>query len=393
LARGLYRSCGLIALALLSLVRAMTGPAASEQIITPVAFARIAGWKDDDHLQALAAFRRSCDEIIATGHGFERPARFGGHRADWLETCAAAARTKSARRFFETHFTPMAVHDPHRPDGLFTGYYEPEVEGRRTQSPGFDVPIYGKPDDLITFDPATEENTGLRYGRLLQGKPAPYFTREEIENGALRGRGLELAWLPSWVDAFFIHIQGSGRIRFPDGTSLRLAYAAKSGLPYTGIGAVLVDRGVATKEQMSMQLLRRWMAENPGSARPLMWHNQSFVFFRGVSDATEGLGAPGAAKVALTPLRSLAVDRSLWMFGTPMWIDTKAPVHPDESLTPFRHLMIAQDTGSAIKGFARGDVYWGWGEAAAHTAGHMKSPGRLIVLLPNRVAARLLAKP
>ena len=367
---------------------AMTAEA--KPILTAVPLAQIEGWADDDHAAALATFQRSCAEILTGGRGFGRDVRFGGKRVDWLEVCESSAHAKSARQFFEEKFTALKVADPVRPEGLFTGYYEPEAEGSRTPGDGFDVPIYRKPDDLVTFDAATEKRLNLKYGRMLQGMPAGYLTRREIEEGALQGRGLEIVWLKSWVDAFFIHVQGSGRIRFEDGNTMRLAYGAKSGQPYTGIGGVLVERGVLTKDNMSMQALRAWMKDNPGEARALMWENKSFVFFREVKVDDPALGAPGAQLVSLTPFRSLAVDRSLWMFGTPVWLDAKVPSGPGGAMQDFRHLMVAQDTGTAIKGHVRGDVYWGWGGNAASVAGQMKSPGTMLVLLPKKLAARLL---
>ena len=367
---------------------AMTAQA--QPILSAVPFAQIEGWSEDDHAAALAAFQRSCVEILASGDGFERNVRFGGKRVDWLEVCESAVQAKSARRFFEEEFTALKVADPVRPEGLFTGYYEPAAEGSRTAGNGYDVPIYRKPNDLVSFDQATEKQNNLKYGRMVQGKPAGYFTRREIEEGALRGRDLEIVWLKSWVDAFFIHVQGSGRIRFADGSTMRLAYGAKTGQPYTGIGGLLVERGILTKDNMSMQALRKWMKDNPASARELMWENKSFVFFREVKVDDPALGAPGAQKVSLTPLRSMAIDRSLWMFGTPIWLDAKVPSGPASEPQSFRHLVIAQDTGTAIKGHVRGDVYWGWGDKAALVAGQMKSPGSMIVLLPKKLAARLL---
>ncbi|HLA02254.1 MAG TPA: MltA domain-containing protein [Aestuariivirga sp.] len=367
---------------------AMTAEA--KPVLTAVPFAQIESWAADDHAAALAAFQRSCDEILASGHGFERNVRFGGRREDWLDVCEKALQSKSARQFFEEQFAALRVTDPVRPEGLFTGYYEPEAEGSRTAGNGYGVPIYRKPDDLVSFDRATEKQINLKYGRMVQGRPAGYFTRREIEEGALRGRGFEIVWLKSWVDAFFIHVQGSGRIRFEDGSTMRLAYGAKTGQPYTGIGGLLVERGVLTRANMSMQALRKWMKNNPRSARELMWENKSFVFFREVKVDDPSLGAPGAQKVPLTPLRSMAVDRSLWMFGTPIWLDAKVPSGAAGEMQSFRHLMIAQDTGTAIKGHVRGDVYWGWGEKAALIAGHMKSPGSMIVLLPKKLGLRLL---
>lgn len=359
-------------------------------VLEKIDTAAILGWAGDDHAAAFAAFRRSCAEIVAEGRAFQRPVKFGGGRSEWVKVCRAATDATDPRRFFESHFTALRVHDPERAEGLFTGYYEPEARGSRTPSPEFQVPVYRKPSDLVGFDEVSEKAFGLKYGRLADGKPAAYFTRKEIEQGALAGRGLEIAWLADWADAFFIHIQGSGRVRLPDGSLMRLAYAGKTGQPYTGIGARLVERGAFSHGDMSMQATRAWMAAHPQEARELMWENKSFIFFGEVEVDDPALGPPGAQQVLLTPRRSLAVDRGLWMFGTPIWLDTSAPSGPGGAAEPFRHLMIAQDTGTAIKGHVRGDVFWGAGEAAALTAGHMKSPGRMIVFLPLSLAQRLL---
>ncbi len=330
---------------------------------------------------------------MAEGKAFARKVSFGGRREQWLSVCGRSETATDAKRFFEENFQPLKVNDPLRPEGLFTGYYEPEAEGSRTPSKTYRVPLYGKPADLVTFDDAAAKRIGLKYGRIAGGKPQPYFTRKEIEQGALAGRELEIVWLRHWADAFFMQVQGSGRVRLPDGSVIRLAYAAKSGQPYTGIGGVLVERGAFTRDEMSMQATRAWMEKDEKTARELMWENKSFVFFREVEMGDAKLGPPGAQKVPLTPLRSLAVDRSLWMFGTPVWLDTRTPSGPKGEMETFRHLMIAQDTGTAIKGHARGDVFWGAGERAALTAGHMKSPGRMIVLLPKEIARPLTARP
>ncbi len=370
---------------------ALTHPAVAETRLEPLRFADLAGWASDDHQAALAAFRRSCTETLEQGSSFSRPVTFGGNRNDWQAVCAAAAAVTDARAFFETAFRPFRVHDRIRPEGLFTGYYEPEVRGSRKKSKAFSVPVYRKPDDLLRFDPRTEKKTGLRYGRKLKGRAAPYFTRQEIDQGALAGRGLELLWLADAADLFFMQVQGSGRVRLDDGTTIRLAYAAKSGLPYTGIGGVLAARGDIPREGLSMQAIRHWMTAHPAKAQALMWHNRSYVFFREMAMGDPALGAPGAQHVALTPQRSLAVDRTLWRFGMPVWLDTTAPSPQGDR--PFRRLMIAQDTGSAIKGAARGDVYWGWGTAAEETAGAMKQPGTMTVLLPLALARKHAPMP
>lgn len=376
---------------ILAMADAMTARAAA--ILEPLTFSAIKGWAEDDHTAAFETFQRSCTEIVAEGRAFSRKVTFGGGRQQWIGICKKADTAKDARRFFEENFRPMKVNDPVRPEGLFTGYYELEAEGSRTPSKAYPVPLYGKPADLVAFDAAAERRLGVKYGRVSGGKPQPYFTRKEIEQGALAGRGLEIFWLRHWADAFFMQIQGSGRVRLPDGSVIRLAYAGKSGQPYTGIGGILVERGAFTRDQMSMQATRAWMAKDEKAARELMWENKSFVFFREVEMGDPKLGPPGAQKVALTPLRSLAVDRSLWMFGTPVWLDMETPSAPKGEMEIFRHLMIAQDTGTAIKGHARGDVFWGAGGRAALAAGHMKSPGCMIVLLPKDIARDLVAAP
>jgi peptidoglycan lytic transglycosylase A len=363
--------------------------------LEPLSFDRIKGWEQEDASHAFAAFARSCSEIVKKGRGFTRKATFGGERSDWLSVCSDVVAlvpevaAVQAREFFETRFKPFLVHDAQRPIGLFTGYFEPEVLGDRHRHDDFSVPIYSKPDDLVAFDFETEKRLSLRYGRSAGGDPQPYFTRREIEQGALAGRALEIAWLKSWADAFFLHVQGSGRVKLADGGTLRLAYAAKSGLPYTAIGGILVERGEIKRADMSMQTIRDWMKDNPHKARELMWENKSFVFFREVTLEDSSLGPPGAQQVQLTPLRSLAVDRAFWAFGTPLWIETELPFAAESLGNSLHRLMIAQDTGSAIKGALRGDVFFGFGEEAARLAGQMKSDGRMIALIPNALAKKL----
>ena len=356
-------------------------------------FEEIVKWTDDDHKSALATFKRSYDEMKKSAHGFKRQALFGGALESWLSIPESDFFTLKPRQFFETHFVACAVADPIRPEGLFTGYYEPEAQGSLKQGGSYQVPIYRKPPELRALDSESQKSTGLTYGMMRNNKAHGFATREEIEKGVLSGRGLEIVWLKSWVDAFFIHVQGSGRIRLENGEIIRLAYAAKNGQTYTGIGGVLLNRGVATPQTMSMQVLRDWMADNQQEARALMWNNKSFIFFREIEVADTSLGALGAQQVNLTPLRSLAVDRSIWMYGTPIWLDTHTPPESSGGAKPFQRLMVAQDTGTAIKGYVRGDVYWGWGDDAALNAGHMKSPGQMIALLPHAVFKSLQSKP
>lgn len=357
--------------------------------LEPVQCTHIQGMRDDDCLLALSAFRRQAVEIRERGAGFSRPVQFGGRREDWLPVCEQSLQERDPYTFFTSQFRAFRVHAMERPSGLFTGYFEPQADGSRSPSPDYPVPIYRKPPDLVPLSAHEEIAVGLKYGRRVNGVAGPYFERKAIEQGILAGQGLEICWLKNWVEAFFVHIQGSGRVLLPDGSALRLSYAAKTGLPYTGVGGVLADRGDLTRETMSMQSVKAWMASHPDEARDLMWLNKSFVFFREINVADESLGAVGAAQVHLTPHRSMAVDRANWMFGTPMWIETEYPPEARRVDHRLHRLMIAQDTGSAIKGLVRGDFYWGWGEDAALIAGHMKSNGRMTVLLPHAVCEHL----
>ncbi len=368
----------------------LSKPTTMTDVLQPLSWALIKGWAEDDHQPALETFQRSAQEILEKAHGFKRAAQFGGSREDWFSTCTKALKAISAKEFFEREFSALRVIDKDRPEGLYTGYYEPEAQGSLVQTSEFQVPIYQKPADLVAFSASEATASGLAYGRRVNGQPSDYHTRKEIEEGALNGQGLEICWLKSWVDAFFIHVQGNGRVLLPDGKVIRLSYAAKNGQTYTGIGGVLLARGVGTPQTMSMQLLRTWMADHPDEMRNLLWSNNSFVFFRTTNIESQNLGAIGAAKVNLTPLRSLAVDRQFWQFGTPLFIQTHEPPEATESKKPFNHLMIAQDTGTAIRGIIRGDVYWGWGNKATLNAGHMKSSGAMVALLPNALAKKLV---
>jgi membrane-bound lytic murein transglycosylase A len=357
--------------------------------IKPTKFETLNGWSDADFDLALATFKRSAVEIMSSGHGFKRGSLFSGVCDDWIPACEAALKAQYPKVFFEKNFRPFKIDDDCRQLGLFTGYYEPLAKGSRTKSERFHVPIYRRPPELVAFPQEVEAKNGLRYGHFVNQIPAVFSSRFQIENGALEGRGLEVCWLDNWVDAFFIHIQGSGRIALEDGGTLRLAFAAKNGQAYTSIGAALLAMGQGTPETMSMQFLRNWIEHNPKAGRELMWQNNSYIFFREIKLEDETLGALGAAQVNLMPLCSLAIDRNYWMYGTPFWLETSTPPEARGGPTPFTRLMIGQDTGTAIRGALRGDVYWGWGDDAIINAGHMKSPGRMTALLPTAVARRL----
>jgi membrane-bound lytic murein transglycosylase A len=357
--------------------------------LTPIQYADVSGWSTADLTVSFQAFQRSAAEILKTASGFRRETQFGGTLEDWTPTCEAAHNVADARLFFETHFRPFKVKDEDRPEGLFTGYYEPQLQGALEYSQEFPVPVYARPPDLVAFTESEVAATGLSYGRRVGGAPQAYDTREQIEKGSLVGKAKVICWVSSWVDAFFMHVQGQGRVVLKNGNSLRLSYAAKAGHPYTGIGHVLIEQGVAPKDKMSMQVLRDWMAANPNAARQLMWQNKSYIFFQATEVEDTKLGGIGAAKVNLTPMHSLAVDRRYWMFGTPLWIETHLPPEVKQSAAPIKQLMIAQDTGTAIRGIIRGDFFWGWGEDAESIAGHMKSAGTMTALLPLPLAMKM----
>lgn len=315
-----------------------------------------------------------------------------GTVGDWLPLCAKAQQISpydnvAARAFFLQNFTPYRAANNAEPKGLFTGYYEIELNGSRTKTARFTVPIYGMPKDLITADLGEfgiPNKTII--GRVAGGKFHPYPDRAAIDASGLGTNAPVLAWVDDAVDAFFLHIQGSGVIKLPSGDSMRVGYTAKNGQPYRAIGRVLVDRGALTQDNVSMQSIRAWLAANPKDAQAVMAANPSYVFFRELPK--QGDGPVGAQGVTLTGGRSLAVDRRFVPLGIPIWVDSQNPDGPN---TQTRRLVIAQDTGGAITGPVRGDVFWGTGHTAADRAGLMREFGNYYFLLPrlnNKVAMR-----
>ncbi len=325
------------------------------------------------------------------------PRAVGGLARDWREPCAAldtvpASDDTMARAALERWFVPYAATNNGDPKGLFTGYYEPELRGSRTRTGRFTVPLFGRPADLITVDLGLfrEELRGQRIaGRVRDGALRPYPSRAEIVDGALAaapGGPLELVWVDDAIDAFFLEIQGSGRVVLEDGSLMRVGFAAQNGHPYFAIGRELVARGALSREQVSMQSIRAWLAANPDEARAVMNKNPSFVFFRPLPPAASADDGPlGSEGVPLTPGRSLAVDRAHLAMGLPLWLDAEDPLEPARRL---QRLFVAQDTGGAIRGPVRGDVFWGSGADAAERAGRMRSAGRYWILLPRDTAAR-----
>ncbi len=363
-------------------------PGAPAPQLQSLSFDQLPGWGEDRHGEALTAFRRSCAAFDrAPAEKLVAPASIGGRVADWRGACRAADdvtadEDQAARQFFEARFRPYALSDGGRDQGLFTGYFEPELRGNWRQDADHRWPLYGRPGDLVSVDLGQFRDSlkGQRVaGRLRGNKLVPFDSRADIEQGALDGKDLELLWVDDPVDAFFLHIQGSGRVRMADGDMVRVGYAATNGHPYLAIGRELIARGVMDREEVSMQSIGAWLRANPEAAWDVMWRNRSFVFFR----LLKGDGPVGAQGVPLTPGRSLAVDRRFVPLGAPVWIDTTDPL---EAERPLRRLLVAQDTGGAIKGVVRGDVFWGFGKEAAERAGRMREEGRVYLLLPRELA-------
>lgn len=354
-------------------------------VLTPVAFSDLPDWGSDDLQSFIPAFEKSC--TVAARKSPDQ--QFGvmaqaGTYGDWQSVCVGFAVMKdrspeNLKMYFEENFTPHMISEGDNPQGLFTGYYEASLRGSRTKTDVYNVPLYARPDDLVMVDLGQfrDELKGQRIaGRIEGGNLKPYESRAQIVAGEWPHNDKVLVWVDDAVDAFFVQIQGSGVVQLDDGSTMRIGYAGQNGHPYYAIGRELIARGVLTKENVSMQSIRGWLEANPLQADEIMNTNKSYVFFQeGKED-----GAIGAQGVALTPDRSLAVDRTLISYGVPLWVDIEKP-SPEEK--DMRRLMIAQDTGGAIIGAVRGDMFWGFGQRAENLAGVMKSKGRYWVLLPK----------
>lgn len=336
------------------------------------AWEEVAGWNDDDLAPAWQAFRQSCAALRA--------------QPSWQAACDAADALRQPENaalsaFFREQFTPyQATHPDGNAEGLITGYYEPLLSGSRTPSARYRYPLYAAPEDILVVDLAGVypelKNLRLR-GRLQGNRVVPYFSRAEIENGAAPLQGRELFWVDNPVELFFLQIQGSGRIRLESGETVRIGYAEQNGHPYKSIGRLLVERGELPLEKASMQGIKLWATQNPGKVAELLNSNPSYVFFRELPD---GLGGPlGALGVPLSAGRSIAVDPRVIPLGAPVFLSTTWP----NSSRPLNRLMLAQDTGGAIRGAVRADFFWGFGDEAGKLAGGMKQSGRMWVLLPK----------
>lgn len=352
---------------------------------TLTSFDELPGWKGDRLSEALPAFLKSCAKLKTVAPDVTLEPKLAPSRiSDWLPICAAAARVQSGteteiRYFFESHFLPYRASNDGQAQGLFTGYYEAELRGAWQPDTTYQYPIYGLPKDLVSIDleKFTPKWKGeVISGRLRNNKIIPFPTRAEINQGVLKGQQLELLWVDSAIDAFFLHIQGSGRVVLPDGSQVRIGFAGRNGHRYTPIGRELVAKGILNSDAVSMQTIQAWLEANPLAGLRLMDLNKSYIFFR----IFDGDGPIGAQGVVLTPGRSLAVDRTFIPLGAPIWLNT---TEPGKSRKPLRRLVIAQDTGSAIKGPVRGDLFVGYGRAAGIMAGAMKQRGSYYLLLPK----------
>ncbi|MEP5928322.1 MAG: MltA domain-containing protein [Nitratireductor sp.] len=305
------------------------------------------GWDSDDHAQALSVFRSTCQDL---------------NDPDWRSLCAVAGDIPDAKSFFELFFRPVLIEDG--APGLFTGYFEPELDGSKRRSSRYRYPVYAMPPEA-------------RVSR-------PWFPRRDIvQGGVMNGRGLEIAWVDDPVELFFLQIQGSGRIKLPGGQTIRLGYSGSNGHEYRSIGQELVRRGTFSPHQVSADVIKNWVRRNPVAGQNLLLHSPSYVFFREVSEVPSELGPLGAMNRSITTMRTVAVDPAFVPLGAPVWIEK-------DGKGPLRRLMVAQDTGSAIKGAQRADVFFGTGDRAGREAGRLRDPGRLMVLMPIQRAYALL---
>ena len=358
-------------------------------VLAKVGFADLADWQADRLTEALPALRRSCSRILA----LDPEKQIGTDAvpmtaADWRDGCGAltvADDDFTIRSALETYFTPMLASNRGVEEGLFTGYFEAELQGATAPDETHRFPIYRRPSDHVIADLGRfdDELKGKRIvGRVEGGRFIPYPDRGTLEQSHLPGKGLELFWAKDRIDVFLLQVQGSGRVILPDGTVRRIGFDGHNGRPYKSIGRVLIDRGELEAHQASWDGIRGWIERNPDKATALLAENPRYIFFREI----DGEGPIGAEGLALTPGRSMAVDRKFLPMGVPLWLETNWPSEKDK---PLNRLMVAQDTGGAIKGPVRGDFFWGYGAEALKYAGRMKSTGRYYLLLPKAVAGRL----
>ncbi len=358
-----------------------------------VSFDELAGWKQDKQRDVFAGFRKSCEVLMKR----KDAANVRPMESALREVCPRALALpetvddETAKKFIEANFRPVRISKLGETTGLLTGYYEPEVEGSLTLTEGFTVPLYRRPPELIS-----KARLGKRYlragfpstggaGHRVNGRIVDYHDRAAIEDGALANRGLEIVWLRDAADAFFIQIQGSARIRLQDGKLVRVNYAAHNGHNFTPIGRNLIETGIVPRDEMSMENIRMFIAEMPDEGRELMRKNRAFTFFRIVENLPPDSEAVGAQGLSLVKDRSIAVDNKLHVYGSLFWIEAKLQLQNTRDGQTFNRLMVAQDTGSAIVGIARADIYFGGGPEAGSIAGRIRNPGAFFMLVPNEI--------
>ncbi len=360
-------------------------PPPDHLVLTPASFGDLKGWASDGEGEALEAFKKSCARRLRFGDDAAvGPQGMAGKVADWRQPCTAAAALDehdngAARGFFETWFRPYRCANNGATEGLFTGYYEPELRGSRSRGGAFETPLMKRPPDLIAVDLGDfrADWRGERIaGRVVDGRLKPYETRAQIEAGALDRLNLGFLWVDDPVAAFFLQVQGSGRIDLPDGGQVRVGFDGQNGWPYVAIGRVMIERGLIDKESATMPGIRGWLAAHPAEAKGILDANPSYVFFRELA----GDGPIGSEGVVLSAGRSLAVDTKFLPLGAPFWLDAAG----DDGAID--RLVIAQDTGGAIRGPVRGDLFWGHGPDAERRAGTMRARGGYFLLLPKTVA-------
>lgn len=360
-----------------------------------VSFAQLPGWDKAALKKSVLTFQTSCRAFIK-----QDPERVVGtdhitlQVKDWQPACQAALKLnpddeQEARNFFQEWFTPIEFYDSKSVRGLFTGYYMPLLKGSYTKTDEYSVPLYQVPKNLVTIDLGLFLPNGKGHkitGRVVGHKVLPFYTREQINKGAIKKTAKVLVWVKSPVDRLFLEIQGSGIIEFEDGKQIYVGYDGQNGAPYTAIAGVLIKQGVMTRDNASMQGIKRYLEAHPKKMDAVINQNKSFIFFRKLNLD----GALGSQGVALTPGYSMAIDKEWIPMGAPLWLNTTRPdsKNPDSN-KPMQRLMIAQDTGGAIKGKVRGDVFWGGGDRATLIAGHMKNEGHYWLLIPRHALPRL----
>lgn len=349
--------------------------------MSPVSFDALPEWESEDYAAFAQAFHRSCNVFEKKTSPIKQGDEWGKLES-WKRVCASFEDIQPGkyRTFFEQNFVPHAITDNGSPEGLFTGYYEASLKGSYKQHGPYQYALRARPDDLVMVDLGEfrDELKGQRIaGRVISGRLKPYETRAEIEAGHLPDeQDRVLVWVDDPVEAFFVQIQGSGVVRMDDGSIIRIGYDGQNGHVYYAIGRELIQRGELEKDNVSLQTIREWLQTHPAQAPEVMNTNKSYVFFKEL----EGEGPVGGQGVALTATRSLAVDHSLIPYGMPIWLDIE---YPEKGYKNIHRLMVAQDTGGAIRGPVRGDFFWGYGDFAESHAGIMKSKGRYWALLPK----------